>query len=425
LNLQAKLQNIQKQVGLPSAEREPAHEDAGSRRRRYRLEERLPGTMVATQDGSVFVAEIALSDDTIHGLHSFAGLRTVTGSTLAMICKDADLEFADVSRAVFLDTETTGLGMGAGTYVFLVGAGYLDGNDFRVKQFFLTGPGHEIAFLAALSEFLAGFTTVVTFNGKAFDLPLLENRYIRHRQSPPFTDPPHIDLLHPARRIWKRRLESCALSSLEAQILGLARTQQDVPGWEIPSRYFRYQRSGDSRELEGVFYHNLQDILSLAALTVHVDRVLADPVCGLITDAQDFLSLGKAFARGGDTETALLCFEQALLRPMHASDRADCLIRSATLQKRDRRWDVAVQIWETLVDEGGEPALYGRVELSKYYEHVERDYLAALEHVQAALHVAELYDSSWPDASERDLNHRLSRLVLRSMKRGDWAAARR
>jgi uncharacterized protein len=425
LNLQAKLQNIQKQVGLPTAEREPVLDDAGSRRGRYRLEERLPGTMLATPHGTVFVAETAISDDTIHGLHSFAGLRTVTGSTLAMISKDSDLEFADVSGAVFLDTETTGLGMGAGTYVFLVGAGYLDGHDFRVKQFFLTGPGHEIAFLAALTEFLGGFTTVVTFNGKAFDLPLLENRYIRHRQSPPFTDPPHIDLLHPARRIWKRRLESCALSSLEAQILGLARTQQDVPGWEIPSRYFRYQRSGDSRELEGVFYHNLQDILSLAALTVHVDRVLANPVCGLITDAQDFLSLGKAFARGGDTETALLCFEQARRRPMQASDRADCLIRSATLQKRDRRWDIAVQIWETLVDEGGEPALYGRVELSKYYEHIERDYLAALEHVQAALHVAELYDSSWPEASERDLNHRLSRLLMRSMKRGDWAGARR
>jgi len=425
LNLQAKLQSIQKHVGLPPAEREPIQDDADSRRRQYRLEERLPGTMLTMQHGSVFVAETAVRDDTIHGLHAFAGLRTVSGSTLSMIAKDADLEFADVSRAVFLDTETTGLGMGAGTYVFLVGAGYLDGNDFRVKQFFLTGPGHEIAVLLVLSEFLSGFSTVVTFNGKAFDLPLLENRYIRYRQTPPFADPPHIDLLHPARRIWKRRLESCALSSLEAQILGLARTHQDVPGWEIPSRYFRYQRSGDSRELEGVFYHNLQDILSLAALTVHVDRVLANPVCGLITDAQDFLSLGKAFARGGDTETALLCFEQALRRPMQPSDRADCLIRSATLQKRDRRWDVAVEIWETLVDEGGEPALYGRIELSKYYEHVERDYLAALEHVQAALRVAELYDSSWPEANERDLNHRLSRLLMRSMKRGDWDGARR
>ncbi len=381
--------------------------------------------MIASKGRNVFVAETARSDDTIHGLHPFAGLRTVSPRSLAMIAKDADLEYVDLSKAVFLDTETTGLGLGAGTYVFLVGAGYLDGNDFRVKQFFLTGPGHEVAFLSALSEFLAGFTTVVTFNGKAFDLPLLENRYIRHRQPFPFVDPPHIDLLHPARRIWKRRLDSCALSSLEAQILGLARSQQDVPGWEIPSRYFRYQRTGDSRELEGVFYHNLQDILSLAALMIHVDRILANPVCGLITSGLDFLSLGKAYARGGDTDTALLCFDEALRRPMAAADRADCLIRLSALQKRDRRWDVAVQIWETLVDEGGESALYGRVELSKYYEHVERDYLAALEHVQAALHVAELYDSSWPDASERDLNHRLSRLLTRSMKRGDWAGARR
>jgi uncharacterized protein YprB with RNaseH-like and TPR domain len=425
LSIEAKLQSLHREIGLPLSAEKVQPEQSVPRRGRYGLEERLPGALILSASGAVFVAETAISDDTIHGLHAFAGLRSVSSRSLAMIAKDADLEFADLSKAVFLDTETTGLGMGAGTYVFLVGAGYLDGSNFRVKQFFLTGPGHEIAFLTALSEFLSGFSTVVTFNGKAFDLPLLENRYIRHRRSPPFVDPPHIDLLHPARRIWKRRLESCALSSLEAQILGMTREQQDVPGWEIPSRYFRYQRTGDSRQLEGVFYHNLQDILSLAALTVHVDRILANPVCGLITNGLDFLSLGKAYARAGEIETALLCFDEALQRPLEPADRADCLIRLATLQKRDRRWDLAVQIWETLVDEGGEPALFGRVELSKYYEHVERDYLTALEHVQAALHVIELYDSSWPDANERDLNHRLSRLLARSMKRGEWTGARR
>ncbi len=425
MTIEAKLQNLHRQIGLPTAGSDPRRDPTVSRRGRYRLEERLPGSMMGSSDGPVFVAETTRAEDTIHGLHAFDGLRSVSAASLAMIAKDGDLEYADVSKAVFLDTETTGLGMGAGTYVFLVGAGYLDGNEFRVKQFFLTGPGHEVQFLSDLSRFLTRFSTVVTFNGKAFDLPLLENRYIRHRQRPPFVDPPHIDLLHPARRIWKRRLESCSLSSLESQILGLARSQEDVPGWEIPSRYFRYQRSGDSRELEGVFYHNLQDILSLAALLVHVDRVMANPVCGLITNGLDFLSLGKAYARGGYTDTALVCFDEALRRPMEAEDRSDCLMRMATLQKRDRRWDVAVQLWETLIDEGGEPALYGRVELSKYYEHVERDYMAALEQVQAALRVAELYESSLPDANERDLQHRLSRLLTRSMKRGDWARSLR
>jgi uncharacterized protein YprB with RNaseH-like and TPR domain len=425
VTIEAKLQNLHRQIGLPTAGSDPRRDPTVSRRGRYRLEERLPGSMMGSSDGPVFVAETTRAEDTIHGLHAFDGLRSVSAASLAMIAKDGDLEYADVSKAVFLDTETTGLGMGAGTYVFLVGAGYLDGNEFRVKQFFLTGPGHEVQFLSDLSRFLTRFSTVVTFNGKAFDLPLLENRYIRHRQRPPFVDPPHIDLLHPARRIWKRRLESCSLSSLESQILGLARSQEDVPGWEIPSRYFRYQRSGDSRELEGVFYHNLQDILSLAALLVHVDRVMANPVCGLITNGLDFLSLGKAYARGGYTDTALVCFDEALRRPMEAEDRSDCLMRMATLQKRDRRWDVAVQLWETLIDQGGEPALYGRVELSKYYEHVERDYMAALEQVQAALRVAELYESSLPDANERDLQHRLSRLLTRSMKRGDWARSLR
>jgi uncharacterized protein len=425
VNIESKLQSLHRHLGLPATGSEPPREQALARRRQYRLEERLPGTSTGSSSGPLFVSETARGDDTIHGLHAFGGLRAVSGASLALIAKDAELEYADVSKAVFLDTETTGLGMGAGTYVFLVGAGYLDGNEFRVKQFFLTGPGHEITFLSELSDFLNRFTTIVTFNGKAFDLPLLENRYIRHRQPFPWVDPPHIDLLHPARRIWKRRLESCSLASLEAQILGLARSREDVPGWEIPSRYFRFQRTGDSRELEGVFYHNLQDILSLATLMVHVDRVLADPVCGLITNGLDFLSLGKAYARGGETDTALVCFHEALRRPMETVDRSDCLMRMATLQKRDRRWDAAVQIWETLIDQGGEPALYGRVELSKYYEHVERDCMAALEQVQAALRLAELYESSLPDASERDLYHRQSRLLTRSMKRGEWAGSRR
>ena len=419
-----KLGALSRELGLPAPAKSPTTAPHVGQDR-YRLEDRLAGTTLRSHGGTVFVAETSQRDDAIHGLHAFAGLRGVSSRNLAMLGKDAQLEYADIAKAVFLDTETTGLGMGAGTYVFLVGAGFLDGETFRVLQFFLTGPGHEGAFLEELRSFLTGFSTVVTFNGKAFDLPLLENRYIRHRRPSPFHDPPHFDLLHPARRIWKRRLDSCALSSLEAQVLGLARSQDDVPGWEIPARYFRYQRTGDSRELEGVFYHNLQDILSLAALTVHVDRILANPTCGLVTDGLDFLSLGKAFARGGETETAVVCFDEALRRAMRDEDRADCLMRLGALQKRERRWESAVSIWESLIEMGGEPGLYGRVELSKYYEHVERDYLGALEHVQAALQVAELYNSSWPEAGERDLNHRLSRLLARSMKRGDWTGRRR
>jgi tetratricopeptide (TPR) repeat protein len=283
-----------------------------------------------------------------------------------------------------------------------------------VKQYFLNSPGHELAFLLALNEFLAGFSTIVSFNGKAFDWPLLENRFIRHRRRIAPADPLHIDLLHPARRLWKRRLDSCALSSLEARILGTMRTQEDVPGWEIPARYFQYQRTGDGKPLEGVFYHNLHDILSLAALTIYVDRVLADPLSGLVAHAVDFLSLGRAYERAGDPDNAASCFDEALRRGLEKPDRVECLTRLAALYKRERRWDAAAQVWDSLIDEGGEASLYSRVELAKYYEHVERDYPAALEQVQAALRVAELYESALPEANERDLNHRLSRLLNRA-----------
>ncbi len=424
MSLNARLQLLHRELGMPETVEALPPAAVTPPRDRFRLVDRLPGLVEVSVDGRLLVADTVLSSETVHGLHAFSRVTSLSPAGMAMVSKDPELEYTDLTRCLFLDTETTGLGMGAGTYVFLVGAGFLDGTSFRVKQFFLTSPSHEGTFLDSLSEFLADFSTVVSFNGKAFDLPLLENRFVMHRRQFPLRARPHIDLLHPARRLWKRRLESCALSSLEAAILGLARTQEDVPGWEIPSRYFRYQRTGDSRELEGVFYHNLQDILSLAALTVHVDRLISDPVCGLVTDGVDFLCLGKTFARGGDVDTAVRCFEEALRRPMIPADRADCLIRLSTLQKRERRWDAAITIWETLVDEGGDASLYGRVELAKYYEHVEHDYISALDHVQHALRKAELFEAPWPDASERDLNHRLSRLLNRSMRNGDWSGMR-
>ncbi|HEX6510591.1 MAG TPA: ribonuclease H-like domain-containing protein [Chloroflexota bacterium] len=425
MSLESKLQGLQREIGLTESQSRP--ESDGARINitpRHRLEDRLAGTVINTDAGSCFVAETNWAAHDPHGGQLFSGLSRVSSAGLAMITKDSELAYADLSHAVFLDTETTGLGLGAGTYVFLVGAGYLDGDVFRVKQFFLRGPGNEVAFLTALADFLESFSALVTFNGKAFDLPLLENRFVRHRRRLPFGDPPHVDLLHPARRLWKRRLASCALSSLESEILGVRRTQQDVPGWEIPARYFRYQRTGDSRELEGVFYHNLHDILSLAALTIHVDQVLADPFAGHVTHPVDFFSLGRAYERAGDADRSAMCFEEGLRRGIEGPDRTECLIRLSAVQKRERRWEAALQTWEWLLEEGGEAVLYARVELAKYYEHVERDYLTALDHVQQALAIAQLFDSPWPDASERDLNHRLSRLLNRSIQHRGWSAAR-
>lgn len=359
-----------------------------------------------------------------HGLHHLRELVDMSGNSFALVCRDDELAYLDFSQTVFLDTETTGLGTGAGTYVFLVGAGFLQAGHFQIKQFFLRGPHHEERFLDELERFLSRFSAVVTFNGKAFDCPLLENRFVLHRRRPPFDTALHVDLLFPARRLWKRRLESCALSSLERHILGVGRTQEDVPGYLIPQLYFQYQLTGDGQLLEGVFYHNLQDVLSLATLAVHIDHLVSDPSCGLARDGIDLYSLARTYERAGATEKALGCYEQALALLPRGAHRQECLIRIALQQKRERRWDSVLQTWYQLLDEGGNGALLARVELAKYFEHVERDYLQAIDHVQHALGLTELYGESTVDASRRDLERRLSRLVNRSIRAHSWVRGR-
>ena len=162
-------------------------------------------------------------------------------------------------RMLFVDLETTGLAGGAGTYAFLVGFGWFDGAVFRIRQFFLSSFAAERALLEAVTEIADAAGTVVTYNGKSFDLPLLETRFVMNRMVTPFAMP-HVDMLHPARRLWKDE-EECRLTLLEASLCG-HRREGDVPGFEIPARYFHFVRSGDARGLAAVMEHNRLDLLS-------------------------------------------------------------------------------------------------------------------------------------------------------------------
>lgn len=423
MTLERRLRDIQKHLSLPVGSVEGQFETPAINDDANRWSGTLSGLSAPLGPSRSFVVTTPHGAADTHGLHRPTGLRSMSRTAIAAVTRDPELSYADLARAVFLDTETTGLGMGTGTYVFLVGAGYLAESGFTVKQFFLDSPGDEGHVLDALAEFLSAFPVLVTFNGKAFDWPLLENRYRLHRRLPPLNDPPHVDLLHPARRLWKRRLESCALSSLERTVLRVERTLDDVAGWEIPLRYFRYQRSGNPAHLSGVFYHNLIDILSLATLTIHLDRVVSDPLGGLVDHPSDLFCIGKVHELAGDGEMAAYCYEEALRRDLSGELVGDCWLRLGTLHKRERRWDLAVRAWESLVDAGGHGSLEARVELAKYHEHVERDYIAAIDHVQGALRLAEVYNSSWPDANQRDLEHRLSRLLNRSVRERAWSGS--
>ncbi len=172
----------------------------------------------------------------------------------------------DVRRMLFLDTETTGLG-GPGTYAFLVGLGFVEDDAFVVRQHFIRSPDEEAAMLHAVAETLGECPTITTFNGVSFDVPLLRTRMRALGVKFSFRDILHCDLLYGARRLWQRRLPNCRLQTLEEGVLGFKR-QGDVPSGDVPGLYFDFLETGDLDSLEGVFHHNVLDIISLAALMI-------------------------------------------------------------------------------------------------------------------------------------------------------------
>ncbi len=213
----------------------------------------------------------------------------------------------------------------------------------------------------------------------------------------------HLDLLHPARRLWKWRLDSCSLGSLEQRILGARRSEADVPGYLIPQLYNTFLRDGNPAPLQGIFYHNHQDLLALAALAVHMVRLCADPEHQTIPHGQDLYALARLYDESGHSDEAERCYRRALTAPIPRSLRHECVGRLSLLLKRHQRWDEAAELWRSLLDLG---FLYPYVELAKYHEHQTRNFPAAERAILAALAADLLLTRSDYD----QLHHRLERV---------------
>jgi len=307
---------------------------------------------------------------------------------------------------LFLDLETTGLSGGAGTHAFLVGCGWFDVNGaFVTRQFLLTRYADERELLAAVTEEIATVGALVSFNGKSFDAPVLETRYSFHRLEWIGASLPHIDVLHPARRFWGMR-ESCSLTVLESEILG-ARRVDDVPGFEIPGRYFQFVRSGDARPLVDVLEHNRLDLLSLAGLTARLlELVRLGP--GSARDAGEALALGAVYARAGLPARAREAYTTAIAASTRLpAVRIEALRALAPLLRRDRRYDQAAACWQLLVSVRGCPAHIVREAteaLAIHHEHRVRDFAAAKAFALRSLDAGE--HARWTEA----VRHRLARI---------------
>jgi tetratricopeptide (TPR) repeat protein len=250
---------------------------------------------------------------------------------------------------------------------------------------------------------------LVTFNGKAFDAPLLATRYKMHRIPVPFKDYAHLDLLPLARRLWRDRLPSRALKYLEEHVLGFTRTSDEVPGYEIPWLYFDYLRTQDARPLGGVFYHNAMDVVAMAALLSHMSELLADPYNGRVEHGLDFVALGKLYEDLNHWDEAARLFERGLELGLTESDFGVAVRRLSILQKKRGDVDQALRLWEQAAEKGH---IYAHIELAKYYEHKKRDAQTSLQWARSAREEAERADlpayirKHWLD----EIDHRLARL---------------
>ncbi len=338
----------------------------------------IPGEMVNTMFGPCYRVKKLLDREHIHGQTTL-----IIDGEIGLVADWAHTDRLRNQKAdhiVFLDTETSGLSGGTGTFAFLVGVSQLTTEGLEFTQFLLRDPSEEEAMLTALAEYMTGIRAVVTYNGKAFDIPLLNNRYILHGLSSPFKDIDHIDLLPMARKIWKKKLASRRLSNVEAEILRVERTMDEVPGYLVPQVYFDYLKSGDARPLVGVLYHNEMDVLSLTTLLQHFMNAFSKPKLDATDAPEDLYPVIDLLMDLGHEQEAIKLFER-IFHPDAGSQNDDweTLEKISYHFKRNKNWTSAKQIWESAEKNGLE---FGWFELAKYYEHQERNYQEALKHAE-------------------------------------------
>jgi hypothetical protein len=345
----------------------------------------LPGASeVQTPFGAAAVIDRCYDANSRYGPVAVEEYDVVEPEVLALLTgRPIEPRTSGMARPVFLDIETTGLSGGAGTLAFLVGCGWFDRGAFRTRQFFLNGFAAERAVLHLVAELLVGAPFIVTYNGRTFDVPVMETRWQFHRMPPPVDGLPHVDMLPPARRLWRADAEGmdrgCRLVHLEEALLGVARAG-DVPAFEIPGRYFAFVRGGDAAPLEPVLEHNRLDLLSLAAITARA-QVLVRNGPDAARDGSECLALGRVFRRAARFEDAEACFRRAgcfvgTPRPV----REDALHELARLLRRGRRHREAAQAWRELLGmgQGRSRAARDAIEaLAIHHEHRDRDLATA------------------------------------------------
>jgi len=372
----------------------------------FEIDRVVPGETVRNNVGEFFlvISSYPLTEE--HGNTSLLNAQQVDGEAIAVIAGDDELSEFRLDRALFLDTETTGLAGGSGTYAFLVGIGRFEGGNFVVRQYFMRDYDEEEAMLVPLADTFQDAEGVVTYNGKGFDFPVLQARFVTNRVRVRLEDVAHLDLLPVARRLWRMRLGDCSLVNIERAVLGVTR-YGDIPSYLIPQVYFDYIRTRDARKLEAVFYHNRQDILSLAGVVSHAARLATAPPDLVEAHPLDLLSLARLHFRQGRYPVAERFASEAYDSGLDADVARTALYLLALSLKRQRRWEDAHRIWCQLARHYRQD-IESRVEIAKHLEHRERDLTNARDICAESIEIALTYEGSAITVEE--LQYRLARI---------------
>jgi len=347
------------------------------------IEQLVKGEVILTPDGETFQVKEYFPSHFRYGEMTLAEILDIPTYPAHLLSRDERLKELDLRQALFLDTETTGLAGGTGTFAFMIGLGFFEGDGFLVHQFFMRDHSEERASLSLLEELLQSFQFLVTFNGRHYDIPLLETRLILSRISSKIREMPNFDLLYPSRRIWKGAYDNCRLITLESQLLGMERVD-DIPAEWIPYLYFEYLQTGDGSKIQRVFYHNQMDILSMVALAGRIHLVYHDPQAARPRKGVEHFALGRLFWEHGHCEKAISCFEIALNR-CNENLTWEVMRWLSTAFKKTGQSEKARSLWEEMASWPYKKDTFPYVELAKYHEHRLKDFEGAIVYVEKAL----------------------------------------
>ncbi len=406
MNLRDKLKKLEKN-DTPQEPKEKNTEYSNKNALKYKVIENEHGVYLRTRE--------TYSSEYKHGLYKIKKFfKQLNHDILSTIASSDDFKIKEdiIDNILFIDTETTGLMGGTGTVSFLIGLGYFNNEEFVVEQYMMRDYDEETAMLIDIKNILKSYNIVVSFNGKSFDIPLIQTRLILNRLKMPGFNI-HVDLLHSARRLWSF-LDSCSLNSLEVNILDYERID-DIPGHLIPGLYFEFLENKDLKQLVPILEHNRYDILSLVTLFTHLKEIHLDNIDNLT--AHELYHMGRLKEKDKNYVSCINYLEKSINNTEQKFLEYKAMKKLSWQYKRVDSYEKAVEIWQEMIEKNTID-IFPYVEMAKFFEHREKDYEQALFYTKQAIELLSKNRSITNNYKKEmnNLKHRRERILEKICK---------